>query len=61
MKLFCKSANQNKTNFRFTTLKKQTGFGKIEENMDLSRIHLAALINFTKIPLGNFSVTKHES
>ena len=46
MKLFCKSANQNKTNFRFTTLKKQTGFGKIEENMDLSRIHLAVFPDF---------------
>ena len=40
---------------------KQTGFGKIEENMDLSRIHLAVLINFTKIPHGNCSVTKHKS
>ena len=49
MKLFCKSANENKNNFTFVTLTKHVNnqtncyFGKIEENMDLSRIHLAVL------------------
>ena len=45
----CMKANQNKNNFRFTTITKhgnnQTNcyitFEKIEENMDLSLIHLA--------------------
>ena len=53
MKLFCRSANQNKSNFRFTTLTKHInnktnwciGLEKNEENMDLSRIHLAILRN----------------
>ena len=48
LKLFCRSANQNKNNFRFPTLKKhannQTNWliilEKIEENMELSRIYL---------------------
>ena len=50
MKLFCKSANQNKNNLRFTTLTKpvnnqtncRSAFENMyEENMDLSHIYLA--------------------
>ena len=48
MKLFC---NQNKINFMFTTLIKHVNnqtklpycFGKVEKNMDLSRIYLAVI------------------
>ena len=65
IKLFCKSANQNKISgsqlLQNARIIKQTGFGNIEENMDLSRIHLAVLINFTNFPLGNCSVTIHKS
>ena len=51
--MFCKSANQNKNNFRFANLTKSHEwsnklsycFGKIEKNMDLSRIHLAVMVS----------------
>ena len=49
LKLFCKSANQNKNNIRFTTLTKhvnnQTNFRaaleKLKKNLHLSRFYLA--------------------
>ena len=55
MKLFCKRANQNKNNFRFTTLTKHVNnqtncriaLEKIVENMVLSHIHLAVLLKKT--------------
>ena len=44
-KLFCKSANQNKYNFMFTTFTKHVNnqTKKVEENMDPSHIYIAVL------------------
>ena len=52
MKLFFERANQNKINFRFTTLTKpvnnQTNFGKKEENKDLFCIYFG--VNRENLP-----------